>query len=485
MNSRRPVGRCCFVLPFVTLVLGGLLQADLSHCWGQQVGQRVVVMADFETKVRSRKVGKIYGGTIRTITHVEDKWCMVEGTQGWLPLQYTMSLDSASKVYQKRIAANEQDYDAVSVLGMIQYEKGDVNGALTQLTKALNLNNRVATIWNNRAIVLSGANRLEEALRDINTALQLNPKYAGAYGNRGLIHVGRGDFQQAIEDFGKAIELEPGNPVHFKNRGAAYQSMREREQALADFNRAIQADRGYAKAYIGRANVYLSQGDLNNAYLNAEEAVRLDSTSAVAWNNLGWVQYRRGMLDKAVQYFTKAVELDGEMAIAFSNRGVVFTDQSEFDSALRDFNRALRIESGSAICHNNRANAWIGKKDYRQALTDFEKAVELAPNLPDALNGFAWFLATCPEDRYRDGERALTLVDRALEIEREENWNLQDTKAAVLAELGRFDEAVELQGKALATVDGSSRGDFEERLSLYQSEKPFRATSGKFQRDRD
>ena len=469
----------------VLFLIGAVSCAGLDSLTGQQVGDRVVIMANFDTKIRSQKVGKVYGGSINTLTNIEDKWCMVEGTQGWLPLQYTMALDSAAKVYKKRVAANPKDVDAVSVLGMIDYEKGNNSQALQQLTKALNMNNRVATIWNNRAIVLSAANRLDDALRDINIALDLNKNYAGAYGNRGLILVGMGRFDEAIADFSKAIELDSDNPTHYKNRGAAYQNIRKRDEALADFNRAIQIDRLFAKAYIGRANVYLSRGDLNNAFLNAKEAVRLNSKSPLALNNLGWVLYRRGNLDDAIAYFTRAINLDSQMSIAFSNRGVVYTDQSKLNEAISDFNRALSIEPGSAIGYHNRANAYLGKGEYRRAQSDFEQAEKLASDLPDVLNGYSWFLATCPDRSFRNGEKASEMIDKAVGLESEENWNLLDTQAAVLAELGEFERAVEIQEKAIEIAPESNKKEFQERLQLYIDAKPFRAKTGKNQRNRN
>lgn len=449
----------------------------------QRVGDRVVITADFETKIRTTKVGKVYGGSINTITQIQKKWCLVEGVKGWLPLQYTMSLDSAKKVYEKRIAANEKDYDAHSVLAMIAYERGDINSALASIAKALNINNRIASMWNNRAIILSAANKLDEALRDINIAIQLNEKYAGAYGNRGLIHVGMGKLDLAVADFSKAIELDSKNPNHYKNRGGIYQTMAEYSKAMSDFNSAIRLNPRYFKAYIGRANIYLARDDLQNAYLNATEAVKHGPRSAAAHNNLGWVRFRRNDLANAVTDFTRAINLDDEMAIAFSNRGVVYTDQGKFKQAIDDFNRALKINPRSGITFNNRANAWIGMKNYAKAKKDFQTAIKLAPELTDALNGYAWFLATCPEKRYRKGDEAKGYVEKAIKLAKGDNWNLLDTLAATLAEQEQYDKAVKAQELALQLAPKKNQEDFGARLKLYQNEKPYRAKSGKSQQN--
>ncbi len=451
----------------------------------QKVGDRIVVTANFDTKIRSQKVGKVYGGSINNITYIQGKWCMLEGVRGWCPLQYTMNLGTARKVYERRIRANKNDYDALATLGMIEFEQGNSNKALDLLTGALRVNNRIASIWNNRGIVFSSVGRFDDAYRDINVAIKLNKNYSGAYGNRGLVNVAAGKFEEAIKDFTKAIELSPNNPTHYKNRGATYQSVGKFDQAMSDFNRSIQIDARFTKAYIGLANVYLAQEKLTKAFDNAREAVRLNPKSALALNNLGWIKYRRGMLDEAIDDFTRAINHDSKLTIAYSNRGIVKIEKQHFDAAIRDFNTALKLTPRSAVTLNNRANAWIGKKDYARAKQDFESALKNAPDLSDAVNGFAWFLATCPDEKYRDGKKALELTNKLLKMEKETaTANMIDTHAAALAETGDFEAAVETQKKAIKKAGNKNKTAYQNRLESYENKKPFRSKAGKPQQRR-
>jgi tetratricopeptide (TPR) repeat protein len=468
------------LLSFLPIVFFLIIQNESANA--QSVGERVVVTADIDTKIRATKVGKVYGGAIHTITAIQGKWCFFEGVRGWVPLQYTMSLSSAKKLYEKRIKVNKEDYDAFSVLGMIAFEQGDSRTAISRLNSALKLNNKVASIWNNRAVVLSSLGRYDEALRDISAALKLNAKYAGAYGNRGLIYVALADPRKAVRDFNFAIQYEPKNPIHYKNRGSAYQSLGKADEALADFNKSIRIDSRLYQAYIGRANVYLARDDFKQAFVNASEAVRLNPKSASALNNRGWVRYRQGDLEGAIEDLDRALKLDSDLAIAYNNRGVVLVEQGKFDLAIANYNRALKIDPRSAITFSNRANAYIGLAEYARAKKDFDTALKLVPSLPDAKNGYAWFLATCPDEKYRDGEKSLALIGDLLEATSADNWSFIDTKAAALAELEQFDKAVETQKTAIKIVPEKSKDSFEERLAAYQAKKPFRTKTGKPQR---
>ena len=52
---------------------------------------------------------------------------------------------------------------------------------------------------------------LDKALADFNKAIELDSAYAQAYNNRGAAYLAKGDNNKAIADFKKALELDPNN----------------------------------------------------------------------------------------------------------------------------------------------------------------------------------------------------------------------------------------------------------------------------------
>jgi tetratricopeptide (TPR) repeat protein len=74
-------------------------------------------------------------------------------------------------------------------------------------------------------------------------------------------------------------------------------------------------------------------------------------------------------------------------------------------------------------------------------------------------------LATCPEPDLRDGPRAVALARRAAELTHNQDANVLDTLAAALAEDGRFDEAAEIERRALALF---KKLPFSMDLSVYR-----------------
>jgi tetratricopeptide (TPR) repeat protein len=124
-------------------------------------------------------------------------------------------------------------------------------------------------------------------------------------------------------------------------------------------------------------------------------------------------------------------------------------------------------------------NYWAELGQYAAALTAYEQAIKSRPNDILAISGLAWVLATCPEDRIREGKRAVELAKRACELSSGELANCVGTLAAAYAEVGEFEAASDNQRKAismLSTKDPQME-PYRSRLALYVSHKPYRVAT--------
>ena len=112
MNSflRTIFSVCIFVVSFTSVLTA------------QEVGDTVVVTANFETKIYEKKVGQVYGGEVHTVDAIEGNWCQLANVKGWLPLENVMNLKMAFKHFDERVEDNDKDADAWATVGMIQFE---------------------------------------------------------------------------------------------------------------------------------------------------------------------------------------------------------------------------------------------------------------------------------------------------------------------------------------------------------------------------
>jgi tetratricopeptide (TPR) repeat protein len=107
----------------------------------------------------------------------------------------------------------------------------------------------------------------------------------------------------------------------------------------------------------------------------------------------------------------------------------------------------------------------------------YEKAVEMGPSYTNALNNYAWFLATGTEAEVRDGRKAVQLAQKACELSQWKVPVIIGTLAAAYAQAGRFEDAVRTAERArdLASEQGvpevAKRN--EELLGLYREKKAY------------
>jgi tetratricopeptide (TPR) repeat protein len=120
-----------------------------------------------------------------------------------------------------------------------------------------------------------------------------------------------------------------------------------------------------------------------------------------------------------------------------------------------DCGRAMEV-------HRALARALEDRKDHEGEIPSCEVLHLRAPDA-ETRNGLAWVLAKAG----KDAARALALVDEALK-EKPESAAFMDTRAECLSRLGRHDEAVALQKKAMEVLGGSAPKDvrtlYEEHL---------------------
>jgi Tfp pilus assembly protein PilF len=64
----------------------------------------------------------------------------------------------------------------------------------------------------NRATSFLTAGDLDNALINLNKAIQLDPNYADAYYDRGVVYFGQHEYDKALADYDKALQLSAQSP---------------------------------------------------------------------------------------------------------------------------------------------------------------------------------------------------------------------------------------------------------------------------------
>jgi tetratricopeptide (TPR) repeat protein len=116
------------------------------------------------------------------------------------------------------------------------------------------------------------------------------------------------------------------------------------------------------------------------------------------------------------------------------------------------------------------------KGDYAAALEAYDEAIRLGPKQSQGYNNKAYLLATCAEEKFRDGKKAVELAKKAVELTGPNDPNRAnnlDTLACAYAEAGDFDNAVKTMTEALEKAPPFARDEFEMKMKLFKDKKAY------------
>src|ERR1051326_2731496 len=189
--------------------------------------------------------------------------------------------------------------------GLSHYKNGDLDGAIRDFTRAIEMNSR----------------RMKTPHPNV--------------GRRSLVADGG---ESSADESVEVVDLF--NAQAYYNRGVAWSDKGEIDRAIADFNRAIRIDPLCTKAYLRRGRCRHSKDDLDGALADFNKAITLDSTSAFAYNNRGIVRQAKEDLAGAMSDFEVAISLDPQLAEAHLNRGTARSMIGDLTGAIADLDLA-------------------------------------------------------------------------------------------------------------------------------------------------
>jgi tetratricopeptide (TPR) repeat protein len=210
-------------------------------------------------------------------------------------------------------------------------------------------------------------------------------------------------------------------------------------QALADFDTSAMYDPRKWKAFHNRGVSYALLGRYEEALADLTKAIELNGTDANTWFNRAEVRYELGQYEDATEDYSQVLEREPEDFGAITGRGHAWFRMGEFHKALADYSRSVVIDPKSAGALVNRGDAHRQLGKWAEAAADYRAAIKLDEKYGRAYRAAAWLLATCPDEKYRDAEQALQAAQQAIEA-----------------------------------VTDEARESVEERLRLYQAQKPYR-----------
>ena len=325
-----------------------------------------------------------------------------------------------------------------------------------------------------------------------------------------------GKLDQAIEYYRTALRYSPGFPEAHFHLGHAFDQQGRLQEAIAEYNQALWFKPTQEQAHIFLGVALAKLGKLDQAVAHYLAALKLNDQSAVAHNNLAKLLHTQGRLDDAIAHYSAALESAPGLAQAHNNFGILLLQQGRLAEGTAQLREALRLKPGDPESQVNLAQAlaqqeqWAEAADLfaktvtavtadphvhcqfavalahlqrtREAMSHYASALLIQQDLPAALDGLAWILATDANPQFRNGTEAVRMSERACELTGRQDPAKLKTLAAAYAEAGRFPEAITAAQTAHDLAAPASRKDLADEcflmLEQFKAGKPWRQPNG-------
>jgi tetratricopeptide (TPR) repeat protein len=380
--------------------------------------------------------------------------------------------------WKKALAMQPDDVGAHFNFGETLMRAGKTEDGIDQLEESIRLNPHFAEAHNNLGVALGQLGRNEESEKQLRLAIDENPDYAEARQNLGSTLLVENRIDDAKKEFTKALQLKPGFTEAQIGLGRALVAEGHLDEAAESFRQAIATGPPNPGPYLALGQLQAGRNDFKGAVAQFRKALEIDPANAEAETDLGHALVSSGSIDEAIPHLRRALELapqNGEIDIAL---GIALAKKAQLDDAIGLFQKALELMPRSVDAHYYLGKALVLKGRAAEGLDQWQQALRTQPDNLQVLNDMAWVLATSRNDRLRNDNQALALAQHAAQLTSEQEPAILGTLAAVYAEMGQFDKAIELGQRAAQLATEQNKTDLSqnltERLALFRNKTPIR-----------
>jgi tetratricopeptide (TPR) repeat protein len=243
--------------------------------------------------------------------------------------------------------------------------------------------------------------------------------------------------------------------------------------AIATFDEAIRLYPWHAPAFYGRGAARFHRGDLAGAIADYDESIRLDGHYWPSRYGRGCALLRCGDYWAASDAFTEAIAAHPEIGVLYKGRAEARSRLRDAAGTRDDAERALALGEDDGRLEDLRLMALDKSGDdvkLRAALTEMVRSDTY--NV-ERLAALAVLLASSPDLKVKDADRALGFATDAVAHSRGYSRAALRAKAAAHAALGDFPRAVGTSFRAMfAQMPNQDMGTDVIRIGTYLLHKP-------------
>ncbi len=148
-------------------------------------------------------------------------------------------LGAAEQIYLQVLSIEPRNADALHLLGMVAYQRGQFEAAIESVSQAIALKSGVPEFHNNLGEAYRAIGQADNAIICYQQALALNGEYAEAHNNLGIALNLQDKLEDAVASYRHALACQPAYAEAYNNLGNVLQAQGYLDEAVACFQKAV------------------------------------------------------------------------------------------------------------------------------------------------------------------------------------------------------------------------------------------------------
>ena len=350
----------------------------------------------------------------------------------------------------------------------------DPNRRLADLDEAVRVAPGDASVFRSRGATRADMNKLEPAIDDFNKAIELDPKQVSSYQLKVMVLVKQKKLADALAVLDKARSVAPDNVDLPVTKARIYTLDANYKSALDELNRAAAVEPANLGVLLLRAAVYQEMGNKAKALEDIDKILKLKPRLPAAMRDRAILLSDLGKFDDAVSQLEQLQKANPKDPLTLLQLGMLYTAQKSYDKSVAAYSALLADHPEEWMAYRGRGDALLNLGRRIEAVADYDKALARQPKDVGVLNNLAWVLATAPEDKLRDGKRAIVLAVEACKLTDYKQDYILSTLAAAHAEAGEFQNALTWSNKAVELATKEHLEALKKEVESYKAHKPWR-----------
>ncbi len=295
-------------------------------------------------------------------------------------------------------------------LGLSHYSQGELEQALSQFHKVLDMNPSFIQARLLIALILLKQERVDDSITEAKRILQQDEGNALAHNILGSAYMTKGMYGEAMQELTIATELDPKLIDAHLKKGLYSLTEGKVKEAETELKTAVKIGPEILNTRLILASYYVKRKEYKKAVITLKEGISGKKSDAVLYNYMAASLFAEKKPAAALDYLRKAKNANPDYFAPHLNIATYYTLKGDYEKSIEEYKEVLKRDSKNIRVLVSMAATFELLSRDDEALVYFKKAKETES--PDGFLALASYLL-----RKKEVNKAFGVLDEAIHVD--------------------------------------------------------------------